>query len=154
MNPHWHMSHGLGWNCHACGSFTADGAGIGDIERDCLNKVCWSLRAATNEADSDPTMDTICAADRFGRKRVPSMDDMQMLRDKLKRYPTCRVVISREAATRIIARTSQLETALNSLIREAQAVADDHHRPRYFRLDEALTSARSHFASEPGTEHG
>ena len=31
---------------------------------------------------------------------------------------------------------------LEMLIREAQNVADDHHRPRYTRLDEALASAR------------
>lgn len=33
--------------------------------------------------------------------------------------------------------------ALKDLIVEAQAVADDHHRPRHMRLDQALVSARS-----------
>lgn len=33
--------------------------------------------------------------------------------------------------------------ALKELIVEAQAVADDHHRPRYARLDQALASARN-----------
>lgn len=36
-----------------------------------------------------------------------------------------------------------LAAALSLLIREAQGVADDHHRPRYTRLDDALTSARA-----------
>lgn len=36
-----------------------------------------------------------------------------------------------------------LAAALALLIREAQGVADDHHRPRYTRLDDALTSARA-----------
>jgi hypothetical protein len=80
------------------------------------------------------------------------MDDMQTLRDKLDRYPTCRVVISREATARIIDRTSKLEAALLNLIREAQAVADDHHNPRYTRLDESLASARS--TADRGTDGG
>ena len=33
--------------------------------------------------------------------------------------------------------------ALKELVVEAQAVADDHHRPRYMRLDQALASARN-----------
>ena len=36
-----------------------------------------------------------------------------------------------------------MRDALEMLIREAQAVADDHHRPRYTRLDEAIQSARA-----------
>ena len=36
-----------------------------------------------------------------------------------------------------------LFNALKDLIVEAQAVADDHHRPRYARLDQALASARN-----------
>ena len=36
-----------------------------------------------------------------------------------------------------------LADALAMLIREAQEVADDHHRPRYTRLDVALASARA-----------
>lgn len=38
--------------------------------------------------------------------------------------------------------SGSLEKALRVLIREAQGVADDHHRPRYTRLDEALESAK------------
>lgn len=78
------------------------------------------------------------------------MHDMVMLRTKLDTYPKCRVVISREAAERIIERTKELEAALRSLTREATAVADDHHIPRYFRLDESLVSARNTLSqSEP-----
>ena len=33
--------------------------------------------------------------------------------------------------------------ALKDLVVEAQAVADDHHRPRYARLDQTLASARN-----------
>lgn len=33
--------------------------------------------------------------------------------------------------------------ALKDLVVEAQAVADDHHRPRFARLDQALASARN-----------
>jgi hypothetical protein len=80
------------------------------------------------------------------------MHDMLMLRTKLDTYPKCRVVISREAAERIIERTKALETALRNLIREAKAVADDHHEPRYFRLDESLASADS-TASDAGVKH-
>jgi hypothetical protein len=43
------------------------------------------------------------------------MDDMVTLQDKLDRYPTCRVVISREAAQRIIDRTHDLEKGLREL---------------------------------------
>lgn len=39
-------------------------------------------------------------------------------------------------------RIEQLREALTMLIREAQNVADDCHRPRYTRLDQALESAR------------
>lgn len=35
-----------------------------------------------------------------------------------------------------------LRNALDTLVREAQAVADDYHRPRYTRLDEAIRWAR------------
>lgn len=38
---------------------------------------------------------------------------------------------------------SPLRAALVTLINEAQAVADDHHEPRYTRLDEALAYARA-----------
>ena len=38
---------------------------------------------------------------------------------------------------------AELFKALKDLIVEAQAVADDHHRPRYKRLDQALASARN-----------
>lgn len=38
--------------------------------------------------------------------------------------------------------------ALETLLREAQAVADDHHRPRYIRLDNAISSARAALASQ------
>lgn len=41
------------------------------------------------------------------------------------------------------ARIRELEAALRNLIREAKAVADDCHHPRYFRLDESLASASS-----------
>jgi len=41
-----------------------------------------------------------------------------------------------------VGRGDDLTLALQSLIREAQAVADDHHKPRYARLDEALESAK------------
>jgi hypothetical protein len=41
-----------------------------------------------------------------------NMDDMAMLQEKLDRYPACRVVISREAAARIIARIRSLEESL------------------------------------------
>jgi hypothetical protein len=43
------------------------------------------------------------------------MHDMTMLRSKLDLYPTCRVVISREAAGRIIERTKNLERGLREL---------------------------------------
>jgi hypothetical protein len=43
------------------------------------------------------------------------MHDTTMLRDKLDRYPTCRVVISRESAQRIIDRTHDLEKGLREL---------------------------------------
>ena len=36
---------------------------------------------------------------------------------------------------------------LETLVRESQKVADDHHRPRYTRLDEALESARKYIES-------
>jgi|HubBroStandDraft_1064217.scaffolds.fasta_scaffold13341_11 hypothetical protein len=43
------------------------------------------------------------------------MHDMVMLRTKLDTYPKCRVVISREAAERIIERTKELERGLREL---------------------------------------
>ena len=39
--------------------------------------------------------------------------------------------------------TTELKKALEALIEEAQRVADDHHRSRYIRLDQALASARA-----------
>ena len=36
----------------------------------------------------------------------------------------------------------RLRAALETLTREAAAVANDHHEPRYTRLDEVLVSAR------------
>lgn len=39
------------------------------------------------------------------------------------------------------AENARLREALEMLIRESQEVADDHHRPRYRRLDQALESA-------------
>jgi hypothetical protein len=46
-----------------------------------------------------------------------------------------------------------MRDALEMLIREAQAVADDHHRPRYTRLDEAIQSARAALSATQ-TEQG
>jgi hypothetical protein len=43
------------------------------------------------------------------------LDDMAMLRTKLDTYPTCRVVISREAAERIIERNKNLERGLREI---------------------------------------
>jgi hypothetical protein len=47
-----------------------------------------------------------------------------------------------------------MRDALEMLIREAQAVADDHHRPRYTRLDEAIQSARAALSPTQPTEQG
>ncbi len=41
------------------------------------------------------------------------------------------------------AQPDALRHALESLINEAQKVADDYHKPRYARLDEAIASARA-----------
>lgn len=40
-----------------------------------------------------------------------------------------------------------VRAALTNLVREAQAVADDYHRPRYARLDDAIASARAALAA-------
>jgi ElaB/YqjD/DUF883 family membrane-anchored ribosome-binding protein len=45
-----------------------------------------------------------------------------------------------------------LVKALADLIREASAVADDHHVPRYARLDQALDQARETIAKIEGSK--
>jgi hypothetical protein len=44
--------------------------------------------------------------------------------------------------------------ALEMLIREAQAAADDYHRPRYTRLDEAISAARAALSAQPSGNPG
>lgn len=47
----------------------------------------------------------------------------------------------RVAHDTLCAELDALKAALANLVREAKAVADDHHRPRYARLDAAIASA-------------
>jgi len=60
-------------------------------------------------------------------------------------YRDCRNMLDRKE--RVIQqlgnRIAELEAALTMLVRESNAVANDHHHPRYNRLDEALMSAQA-----------
>lgn len=79
------------------------------------------------------------------------MSLIDRLRDPNTQWPSCDpcyLALREEAADRI----ERLEKALVNLTREATAVADDHHNPRYTRLDQAIDSAIIASATKTGAE--
>ena len=69
------------------------------------------------------------------RKLFEEMSDDQIITNAMLRQQ------DQDRIEELEAENAALRAALEVLIREAQAVADDCHRPRYYRLDQALESA-------------